>query len=214
MQFTSDSYCALKEFADIIGFRTGRFEYHLPEELLAVRRVINSPEDITLRIKDKIPASVWGISIHEDAPLLEDYVKFLLDSGVFYASMLEKKNHRTPLHILKLDLGYYEIPIIDMNIQLALSNLETDWEWARKELGSDFRYASLRAALFDEIRHLIAIELHFPERMHALNIHSVDALMEIEDKLSSPDSLFFHLTLDQPEIMSQIKRFRSIVFER
>lgn len=212
MFFFFDRYCCLGEIADIINLRSG-INYNMQSGLLAVRRVVSSPDSVTLRINGQTPSSALGIIVHDDVEIIEDYVKFLLDSGVFYAEIMEKKGNRRPLHILKSDLEYFEIPLIDLRIQSALSKLELAWEMSINAI-SPFRYAGLRTAMFDEIRHVAAMELFFPERMHALNIYSIDALLEIDDYLAFPNELFNHLMLDQPEIMNQIKRFRSIVFER
>lgn len=203
----------LQDLADVIGSRFKSLNAPSDELILCVHRSVTSPTDTTTFVKDSIPTSVFGIVIKKGKPLLEDYLKFTLDSGVLFACLGGKVGSKTRIFILKRELESYSIPLPALPTQQLIGKLEKAWEWSKADSQKEFKYAELRTAIFDEIRHLLAYELYFPESIHKNNIYPLLALSEIEDNLSNPEKLFLDLMFEQPKIMDCINRFRSIVLD-
>lgn len=214
MSLTDIKYCKLGEVVEVIGFRSHNLLSPIQKDMLGIHRFIIDADHITYRIKNIIPPTIWALNLDNAFPLLEDYLKFLFDSGIFYTRMIDIKGSHLPIHVLKSDLLSYKIPIVKLDIQIAISKLEQAWEWSKENINTEFKYSGLRVALLDEIKHLIAIELYFPEKLHELNIKAIDSLMDFEGLSLHPEQLFYKLILDQPSIMSQIKRFRTIIFRQ
>lgn len=213
MEATIYSKSLLKDIADIEGFKwKNRYIRYDNRNSVRVNRFILSPDLVTSHYEGPIPPTQFVIIPKNKTSLKREFLSFIFESGIFYAHLEARQGKNAPaLVATEFDLLTFDVPLPTPDLQLLICKQQAAFEWAKNNINDGYRYSGLRMATYDEIRHIVAYELYYPNKTRLMNIHPLKALYGIADALDDPKGLFDVLLFERPEMMEQIKRFRSYI---
>lgn len=211
MESSGYSKYYLKDIADIVGFNWKNRNILYDRKTVRVNMFILSPDLVTLYQDGPIGPTQFAIIPKEKVTLKREFLSFIFESGMFYAHLSAKQGQVKALVTTEQDLSNFDVPLPSNDIQLLIAKQQAAFEWAKQNIDDGYRYSGLRAATYDEIRQIVAYELYYPKKFQSMNIHPLKALMGIAEFLDDPQSLFNILLFERPEMMDQVKRFRSFI---
>lgn len=212
MESSAYSKYHLKEIADVKGFTMKNTNIRYDKNIIRVNRFIPGPDCVTSHTEGPIAPTQFAIIPKENTSLKREFLSFIFESGMFYAYLSARQGKKAvALETSESDLMSFDVPIPTTEIQLLIVKQQVAFEWAKRNINDGYKYSGLRMATYDEIRHILAYELYYPNQAQLMNIHPLKVLSKIADILDDPQILFETLLFERPEMMEQIKRFRSYI---
>ncbi|MDE6750035.1 MAG: hypothetical protein K2K21_13385 [Lachnospiraceae bacterium] len=212
MESTVYSKHHLNEIADIKGFTIKNVNIQYDRNTVRVNKLILGPDCVTSYTEGPIAPTQFAIIPKKNACLKREFLSFIFESGMFYAYLSARQGKKSvALETSESDLKSFDVPIPTTEIQLLIIKQQVAFEWAKRNINDGYKYSGLRMATYDDIRHILAYELYYPNQTQLMNIHPLKALSGIADILDDPQRLFEILLFERQEMMEQVKRFRSYI---